>query len=66
MYRFRDKSQEISWRRYPVGKSRDRNTIALNLLPVTDITYPPAALELLEEYLREEIEIADKSRLEYD
>jgi hypothetical protein len=66
MKRLCDKSQEISRRRNPIRKSTNRNTIPFNLLPVSDIPNPPTTLKLLEEYLREEIEVADKSRLEYD
>jgi len=59
MQRLCDKSQEIPRGRNPIRKSTYRNTITLNLLPVTDIADPPATLELLEQYLREEIKIAD-------
>ena len=55
MKRLRHKGQEISRGRYPIGKSTDWDAVALNLLPVADIADPPAALELLEEYLRKEV-----------
>lgn len=66
MKRLSDIGQEISRRRDPIGKSADRNAIAFDFLPISDIADPPAPSEPFEQDLREKVEVADQSGLEDD
>ena len=66
MKRLGDIGQEISRWWDPISDSADGNAIPLDLLPISNITDPPAASEPLEQNLREKIKVAYQSGLEDD
>lgn len=63
---FRDESEEVPGRRYPVRYAADGNTAAVNVLPSAKETYPPSAFEPSVDHLWEEVQIRDQGWLEYD